>query len=152
MRSLTSSQRAALAADIEPMLAEEAKKRQRAAGGDAASKALKKGDAKPQPKPPEPKPATPQHKAAQPVHSSSRVVEVVPQPVATPEANKAREQAAKLTGTNSKYVSDAKAVKEKAPDLFEKVKNGEITLPQAKQRVKSNDDRCVFRIGTLRNR
>jgi DNA modification methylase len=107
-RHLTSSQRAALAAEVEPMLAEEAKKRMR----DGASKGGK-----------------------------SKGVEIVPQPSAKIENSKARDEAAKLTQTNGRYVSDAKAVKEAAPDLFEKVKAGTITLPQARSEVKRQEKR-----------
>jgi hypothetical protein len=44
--------------------------------------------------------------------------------VSDKNAGRAAHQAAKLTGTNRQYVSDAKAVKAKAPELFEKVKDG----------------------------
>jgi hypothetical protein len=40
-----------------------------------------------------------------------------------------------LFGTNDRYVQDAKAIKEKAPELHEKVKAGAMTLPQAKREV-----------------
>lgn len=46
-----------------------------------------------------------------------------------------REQAAQLLNTNKMYVSDAKALKADAPDLFAKVKSGEKTLPQAKREL-----------------
>lgn len=125
-RHLTSSQKAAIAADIEPMLAKEAKERQRAAGGNRVEKV----DAS------KPASRTPAPSKQQPSKSSQAAVSVqekVPEPGPAPQA---RDEAAKLTGTNSKYVSDAKAVKEKAPDLFDKVKSGEITLPQAKVEIK----------------
>lgn len=47
----------------------------------------------------------------------------------------AHEQAADLFQTNRQYVADAKNIKEKAPDLFERVKTGEITIPQAKREI-----------------
>ena len=52
---------------------------------------------------------------------------VEPSPPA-PDRNqgKATEQAARLTGTNRQYVADAKAVKDADPDLFAKVKAGEL--------------------------
>src|SRR5262249_12036014 len=83
----TSSQRAALAAEIEPMLAKETKGRQRAGGKKA-------GRSRPQ-----------------------QVQEILPEPI--PQA---RDDAAKIARTNGRYVSDAKTVKEKAPELFEAVK------------------------------
>ncbi len=45
----------------------------------------------------------------------------------------AREQAARFTGTNPRYVSTAKKIKEKDPKLLEKVKEGRLTLPEAKK-------------------
>lgn len=46
-----------------------------------------------------------------------------------------REQAAALVGTNAHYVSDAKRLKADAPELFEQVKAGGMTIAQAKQSV-----------------
>lgn len=54
---------------------------------------------------------------------------------------KAANQAAKLTGTNRQYVSDAKSIKEKSPEIAAKVKSGELTLPQAKNAVKKQERR-----------
>ena len=53
------------------------------------------------------------------------------------EANngEAAELAAKDFGTNKQYVYDAKKIKEDSPDLFEKVKAGELTIPQAKREI-----------------
>ncbi len=47
----------------------------------------------------------------------------------------AREEAAKSVGVNDRYVSDAKKVKAEAPDVFEKLKAGKITLQDAKREV-----------------
>ena len=44
---------------------------------------------------------------------------------------RADEQAAKVTGSSGRSVSDAKALKKDAPDLAEKVHNGEMTLNAA---------------------
>jgi ParB-like chromosome segregation protein Spo0J len=49
------------------------------------------------------------------------------------ERGRAAEQAAKAAGTNRQYVSDAKKLKEEAPDLFVQVREGEKTIPQAKR-------------------
>lgn len=84
-RHLNSGQRAGLALDIEEYLAKEAKERQREAG-------ITYGENHP------------------------KQVEEVPQILAEPlkkEDNEAREQAAKLTGTNRQYVSDAERIAEK---------------------------------------
>lgn len=48
-----------------------------------------------------------------------------------PDKGQARDQAAEMFGTNGRYVSDAKRLKESEPDLFEQVKTGEKTIPQA---------------------
>ena len=55
-----------------------------------------------------------------------------------PERNEgeSREIAAKLTGTNSRYVSDAKLIKEQAPELVEDIRSGEITIQEAKKQLK----------------
>lgn len=66
------------------------------------------------------------------------VVEKIPQQ--TPI--KARDQAAKSVGVNDRYVSDAKKVKTEAPEVFERLKAGKITLQDAKREVakKPTDD------------
>lgn len=51
------------------------------------------------------------------------------------KVQRATEQAAQLFNTNHKYVSDAKKLKEQAPTLFEQVKSGEMSIPQAKQEL-----------------
>jgi hypothetical protein len=65
-------------------------------------------------------------------------VEKVPQQ--TPR--KAREEAAASVGVNDRYVSDAKKVKQEAPEVFERLKAGKITLQDAKREVakKPTDD------------
>jgi hypothetical protein len=67
-------------------------------------------------------------------------VEKVP-PISTPQP-KAREEAAKSVGVNDRYVSDAKKVKQEAPEVFERLKAGKITLQDAKREVakKPTDD------------
>jgi len=52
------------------------------------------------------------------------------------EKAKAREEAAKSVGVNDRYVSDAKKVKTEAPEVFERLKAGKITLQDAKREVK----------------
>ena len=96
-RHLTSSQQAALAVEILPMLEAEAKERQR-------QQAL----------------------INQP---QSRKMEIIP----PSEKGKARDHAAALTGTNSRYVSDAKKLKQTASDVFARVVDGTVSLPEAKK-------------------
>lgn len=117
-RHLSSGQRAACGTEIEERLATEAKARQAAnARATAAQKA-----------------------ASKPIDSNSQSVDhsKVDRPVSLP---KATEQAAKLVGSNRQYIQDAKAVKAASPDLHEKVKQGVITLPQAKREVARQEKR-----------
>lgn len=95
-RHLTSSQRAAVALDILPMLEDEARERMTVGINQYSP------------------------------------VEIFPQPS---EQGKSRDHAAEIVGTNGRYVSDAKAIREKAPALFEQIKTGEMTIPQAKREI-----------------
>jgi hypothetical protein len=113
-RHLSSGQRAACGTEIEERLAVEAKERQRASGGDRKSA------------------------EARPKQAKKSVVEGIPQPI----SDKARDQAAKLVGSNSRYIQDAKTIKQSAPELHEKVKAGKMTLPQAKREVQKAEKRA----------
>jgi N6-adenosine-specific RNA methylase IME4 len=104
-RHLTSSQKAAIATEIEPILAKEAKKRQG-----------KRTDLKPN--------------ISQKIEQSQEVKLNQGNNI---NKNKATEQAAKLIQTNRQYVSDAKKIKEKAPEVFKEVKSGNINIPDAKR-------------------
>ncbi len=59
------------------------------------------------------------------------------------EKSKARNEAAKSVGVNDRYVSDAKKVKQEAPEVFEKLKAGKITMQDAKREVYFS---CTHRI------
>lgn len=50
--------------------------------------------------------------------------------------SRASDQAARIVGTNRQYVSDAKKLKQEEPELFERVRSGEITIPEAKKEVR----------------
>ena len=102
-RHMGKSALAAVAAELEPHFAEDAKRRQ-----------VRKPKAE-------------------------SVVEKVPQQTA---ASKAREEAGKSVGVNDRYVQDAKKVKADAPEVFERLKAGKITLQDAKREVakKPTDD------------
>lgn len=65
--------------------------------------------------------------------------ERVPQIVAEPKRAEAREDAARATSVNRQYVSDAKRIREEAPEVFEQVRNGEITIPEAKREIQKRD-------------
>ena len=52
---------------------------------------------------------------------------------------RATEQAAVATNTNYHYVSDAKRIATEAPEVFQRVKRGELTIPQAKREIAKRD-------------
>ena len=62
--------------------------------------------------------------------------EDIVQKIAPSEKGKARDKAAAVVGVNRQYVSDAKSIREKSPDAFERVKSGELSLTQAKRAIK----------------
>lgn len=105
-RHLDSSQRAAVSIDAVVELEREAKERQRE-GGRQGGKLAGRG-----------RPSD---------RGNQRIDEAYPQ---------AAEQAAKLLNTNRQYVSDAKRFKAEAPELFERIKSGELTIPAAKREIK----------------
>ena len=68
-----------------------------------------------------------------------------PVPAKLPEQSRgveSRQQAAKSVGVGERYVQDAKKVKAEAPEVFERLKAGKITLQDAKREVakKPTDD------------
>lgn len=62
-------------------------------------------------------------------------------PELVPEANKgdARDKAAAIVGVNPHYVSDAKAIKQADPKLFEQVASGEKGIKEAKRQIQAQD-------------
>ena len=104
-RHMTAGIRAAVAVELLPFFEADAKKRQIR------------------------KPAV----AAEP--ASEFVVEKIPQQTKEPETSKARQEAAKSVGVNDRYVQDAKKVKQEAPEVFDRLKAGKITLQDAKREV-----------------
>lgn len=54
-------------------------------------------------------------------------------------SGKSSEQAADMLGTNRQYVSDAKKIKEQAPELLEQVRSGELSLKEATNKVKHKE-------------
>lgn len=110
-RHMNKGSLAAVAAELEPFFAADAKRRQKEHGGTAPGK-----------------PKT--------------LVEKLPQVMQAKPTPKAREEAAKSVGVNDRYVQDAKKVKHEAPEVFERLKAGKITLQDAKREVakKPTDD------------
>lgn len=54
-------------------------------------------------------------------------------------SGEARQQAASLVGTNPHYVSDAKKLKEQAPELLDRVRSGELSLKDASNKAKHKE-------------
>ena len=53
----------------------------------------------------------------------------------TPPLGKSRDIAASSVGANPRYVQDAKNIQAKSAEVFQKVRTGETTIPQAKREV-----------------
>jgi len=106
-RHLKSSQRAAIALDVLPMLEAQARKRQVELAGTRPN-------------------------------TGDDLTEKVPE-------GEAREQAAAMLGTNPRYVSDAKKLKDKAPDLLEEVRKGNLTIGKAKTELKRRELRQEYK-------
>jgi len=70
------------------------------------------------------------------VDLTTNIVELIPQCKEKKEENKTRTKIAKAVGTNPKYISDAKKIKETEPEKFEEIKAGKKTIPQAKREIK----------------
>lgn len=106
-RHLDKSQRAIVALSIEEQLAEEARERQRQAGREYGRGA------------------------------AGKLPEIFPEAIREKSRDgEAREQAGRLVGVSGRYVQDAKYVRERAPELAEKVLAGEMTLPEAKKEIR----------------
>ena len=105
-RHLTSSQKATVAMDVLPMLEAEAALRRKETEGRPSS--------------------------AEKLHQL--IDEVIDEP--RKPVPQALEQAAQMVGTNRQYVSDAKKLRDEAPELLERVRSGELTIPQAKTEMK----------------
>lgn len=56
---------------------------------------------------------------------------------------RAAEQAAAIVGTNRQYISDAKRIAQRAPDLLEAVRSGEATITEAKRQIKEREREAV---------
>ncbi len=111
-RHLSNSQKAMVSVNMLPFLEEEAKERERLAGRLYGEKHPKKEEEGTQ-------------KFEYPLDKN---------------ANTSTAQAAKITGTNRQYVSDAKNIKQKSPEIAEKVTKGKISIPEAKIIVKQPEE------------
>ena len=113
-RHLTSSQRAMAALEAESELAKEAEERHRRAAAESNRRRAQQ--------------------------QSEELPDIAPPAIQRfedpdPNARTSVGQAAKLLGTNRQYVSDAKKLTAERPDLAEKVRTGEMSIPEAKKAI-----------------
>ncbi len=71
-----------------------------------------------------------------PQYKENPVREIIPEL----DKGRARDHAAKLVGTNPHYVSDAKKIKQKSPEIAEKVVKGKLSIPEAKLLIKQPEE------------
>lgn len=57
-------------------------------------------------------------------------------------AGETRERIARLVGTNGHYVTDGQRIREKAPEVFEEVKAGRLTIPVAREVANLDGEAC----------
>lgn len=120
-RHLTASERAVIANEALVLYEEQAKERQRQYHGNQYDK-KESGLVEKIP----------------PVLNDKKLIEKIEQAQEEQqqEGKKARDQAASDFGVNPRYIQDAKKVKKEAPQVYEKVKSGEMSIPQAVKTVK----------------
>jgi len=103
-RHLTTAQKAAIATDVLPMLETEARQRQKELAGTR------------------PNSDAPDLPAFVPEGQGDN----------SPPKGESREKAAELVGVAARYVSDAKRIQQQAPEVFEEMRAGAVTMPQAR--------------------
>jgi len=64
------------------------------------------------------------------------------------DAGESREKAAELVGVNPRYISDAKRIKDQAPDVFEAMRAGHVTIPQVRVLADLPDDKRAAFLAT----
>jgi hypothetical protein len=55
------------------------------------------------------------------------------------DKGEAAEQVGKLFNVSPRYIYEAKAIAEKAPELLEEIKSGDLTVSQAKREIKERE-------------
>ena len=127
-RHLTSSQRAAAAAEALPMLKAEARERQREGGRTKLPQKI--AEASPEGK------GSPRRRVTEGKDNVDGLHLLMAEGIEEasssipPDKGEATERAAKMFGTNREYVRVAARLKDEAPDIFAAVKTGEITVNQ----------------------
>jgi len=126
-RQLTAAQRSAVAVDLLPLLEEEGRERM-AQGGRGGTRLRQEGDA--MKKGSQDAMTAVETRPVEALEEGSELIHYLPP---TPEqAAKSTQHAGHLTGVNERYVSYAKKVKRQAPDAFEALRAGTITMHQAR--------------------
>lgn len=69
-------------------------------------------------------------------HDPKTVQERIPEASPRKPAPQARDLAAQIVGVNPRYVSDMKAIRAKAPEIADRVRSGELSLPAARAKLK----------------
>lgn len=64
---------------------------------------------------------------------------LVPERIPELDKSDARDQAAAMVGVNPRYVSDTKRIAREAPQLIEKMRAGELTVPAAMRQLKEDE-------------
>ncbi len=67
----------------------------------------------------------------------------------SPNENKSAQQAAAIVGSNRQYVSDAKRIASDAPELLPMIKDGSLSLPEAKRLSSQPEDRRAAAIAAI---
>lgn len=139
-RHLTPSQRAAIAAEAQLLVEEErAKARQREHGGTAPGRPANTQrpgaltDAAAEGAAEEPSAALPADGQSEERAGSPTPARSSSSPAPKPPKGKAAARVAAIAGVGARSVERAKAVKERSPELFEKVKAGDVTLKRAEK-------------------
>ena len=116
-RHLTSSQRAMLALEVEKLFAKEAASR---VGG--RPKSILETEA-----------ARLAHPSEDQEEKGTEIFQYLSKDMPNRNETTAAAQAASVVGTNSHYVADAKKIAASAPELVERVKSGDMSIPEAKK-------------------
>ncbi|MCZ6907651.1 MAG: hypothetical protein O7G28_10225 [Deltaproteobacteria bacterium] len=131
-RHLTSSQATTVALEALPLLEEEAKGRREATSKYASRD--NKGKLRPVPQ-----------TIGEPEHGRLRPgPQTIGKLTGCKHEGEAAQKAAILFNTNRQYIQDAKLIRAKDPQLHEAIKRGEVTIPQAKQKLGMAKERITL--------
>jgi ParB family chromosome partitioning protein len=132
-RHLDTSQRAALAVNVQSMLGEDARERQRAAGAQGAKFGAEGGRGNKK------KPLLvilPEGVFSEPASEQEPKQEPEPKKTKKQPEPTSRDVAASMVGVSPTYVQEAKKIEQESSELFERVKSGQVTIQEAKREIK----------------